>query len=81
MHPDLVRWSHIPEHLDSGIRRAFGHLGVTDDVALGRPRAHAVVRHARQRYTDPYPEVMRGIGVPYGITSETPKVADTDLAF
>ncbi|WP_327112448.1 hypothetical protein OHB12_28700 [Nocardia sp. NBC_01730] len=78
--PDLVRWSHVPEHLSSGTRCAFVPLGVTDDVAWDDPeRALCAVLTSGTPIR--YPEVMRWVGLPYGITSETPKVADTDLAF
>ncbi|WP_406270119.1 hypothetical protein OH799_28060 [Nocardia sp. NBC_00881] len=79
--PDLVRWSHILEHLASGTRRALGALGFTDNVAWTGPERVLSCAMLAGGTPIPDPEVVRWIGLPDGITSETPKVADTDLAF
>ncbi|WP_431971462.1 hypothetical protein [Nocardia sp. bgisy134] len=66
---------------NSDTTRAFGDLGFTDNVAWAdpeRPLSCAVLTSGKPIL---YPEVIRWIGLLYGITSQTPKVADTDLAF
>lgn len=57
--------------------RAFGHLGFT----LGQPErvlSCAVLTSGKPFL---YPEVMRWIGLLYGITFQPPKAVETDSAF
>ncbi|MBF6297751.1 beta-lactamase family protein [Nocardia amamiensis] len=61
--------------------RAFGHLGFTNNVAWADPERALTCAVLTSGKPILYPEVIRWIGLLYGITSETPKVADTDLAF
>ncbi|WP_330233113.1 serine hydrolase [Nocardia sp. NBC_00508] len=62
-------------------RRAFGHLGFTNNVAWADPERALTCAVLTSGKPILYPEVARWIGLLYGITSETPKVAETDLAF
>ncbi|MEU2036397.1 serine hydrolase domain-containing protein [Nocardia amamiensis] len=61
--------------------RAFGHLGFTNNVAWADPERALTCAVLTSGKPILYPEVIRWLGLLYGITSETPKVADTDLAF
>ncbi|WP_280253214.1 hypothetical protein [Nocardia abscessus] len=62
-------------------RRACGHLGCTENVAWAHPErvlSCAVLTSGKPIL---YPQVTRRLGLLHGITSETPMVAETDLAF
>ncbi|MEV6324223.1 serine hydrolase domain-containing protein [Nocardia sp. NPDC051787] len=61
--------------------RAFGHLGFTNNVSWADPERALTCAVLTSGKPILYPEVIRWIGLLYGITSETPKVAETDLAF
>ncbi len=62
-------------------RRAFVHLGFTENVAWAHPERALSCAVLTSGKPIPYPEVTRWLGLLHGITSETPKVAETDLAF
>ncbi|WP_051022105.1 serine hydrolase domain-containing protein [Nocardia pneumoniae] len=61
--------------------RAFGHLGFTNNVAWADPERALTCAVLTSGKPILYPEVIRWVGLIYGITSQTPKVAATDLAF
>ncbi|WP_433684814.1 hypothetical protein [Nocardia sp. CA-119907] len=60
--------------------RALRHLGFTDNVAWADPERalSCAVRTSGEPIL--YPEGIRWM-LRYGLTPQTPKVADTDLAF
>ncbi|GAA5099429.1 serine hydrolase domain-containing protein [Nocardia iowensis] len=62
-------------------RRAFGHLGFTNNAAWADPERALSCAVLTSGKPILYPELIRWVGLLYGITSETPKVAETDLAF
>ncbi|KIA66207.1 hydrolase [Nocardia vulneris] len=62
-------------------RRAFGHLGFTNNAAWADPERALSCAVLTSGKPILYPELVRWVGLLYGITSETPKVAATDLAF
>ncbi|WP_454198464.1 serine hydrolase domain-containing protein [Nocardia sp. Marseille-Q1738] len=61
--------------------RAFGHLGFTNNVAWADPERALTCAVLTSGKPMLYPEVIRWIGLLYGVTSLTPKVAETGLAF
>ncbi|MGY1962048.1 hypothetical protein ACW9HM_31845 [Nocardia gipuzkoensis] len=62
-------------------RRAFVHLDFTENVAWAHPERALSCAVLTSGKPILYPQVTRWLGLPHGITSETPKVAETDLAF
>ncbi|MFR9753256.1 serine hydrolase domain-containing protein [Nocardia sp. 004] len=62
-------------------RRAFGHLGFTNNVVWADPERALSCAVLTSGKPILYPEAIRWIGLLYGVTAQTPKVAETDLAF
>ncbi|MFI9506211.1 serine hydrolase domain-containing protein [Nocardia sp. NPDC052566] len=62
-------------------RRAFGHLGFTNNAAWADPERALSVAVLTSGKPILYPELIRWVGLLYGITAETPKVSAQDLAF
>ncbi|WP_280241906.1 hypothetical protein [Nocardia abscessus] len=62
-------------------RRAFVHLGFTENVAWTEPERALSCAVLTSGKPILYPQVARRFGLLHAITSETPKVAETDLAF
>lgn len=62
-------------------RRAFGHLGFTNNAAWADPERALSVAVLTSGKPILYPELIRWMGLLYAITSETPKVRESDLAF
>lgn len=86
---------HIPEHACLGAefitigrtvaRRSVGsqpNEALTAEAVAGAHPERALSRAVlTSGEPTPYPEVIRWVGSLYGVTSQTPKVAETDLAF
>lgn len=62
-------------------RRVFVHLGFTENVAWAHPERALSCAVLTSGKPIPYPQATRWLGLLHAITSETPKVAETDLAF
>ncbi|WP_280312599.1 hypothetical protein [Nocardia abscessus] len=62
-------------------RRACVHLGFTENVAWSDPERAPSCAVLTSGKPISYPQVTRRFGLLHAIMSETPKVAETDLAF